>query len=811
MMQLPQNFRFSKPMPCSFLIIYKFFKKLFEKNLKYSEFSDIINKIQYTKEFFMKKAQLEKLIKSRNFSNTILSAIQSRIVIPHIQISNTTSKDDNGVLRKEIVYGCLKCNHTWSCTDKPTHFTDIHCPNCDHHDSKIINNLDYPESFIPTGEIEIIFDSDIEYTNNYFIHDAYIRGCRQTSNECMILNRIELDDKTHYVIHLYNLYYVFNLKTGSKTVVCQYANKSIIFVDNEIQKIKDGKKVKSKLFEYVLNKCLFYDDSDFNEFFEQLSDDEKYELFFDDHYKNIAEFRVSHIEEVIKQRKATQLKNSNEAQTIENLINSVPRPKPFTYNDGSVYYDFLKRNDVSGLIMCEFVCPICNNKNTTELMLPCNQEVVCDHCGSKIKLVADKETQKTLNFLIIQDYNDGIIIRDYLFTVNWQNSTKLLIPVENHKSQHVIIIPKAMHKQLAITDISIFEYDSSFKIYKNKKCFDCKSYWFDVHNESTNFNIRNVEQFNHSKLTCRDTVAAYLLLCRKYPILEKILELGLTNIVIHITHSYNWQTNSSEYNLNGQNVTDVLKINDECLRIIQDVKIDNQLNTLKKLQFLYAVDNQLTNVNYAYFNKYDVDFEKLKTLCSNFELSLTQVQEYIESVRIIQCLEPNLAISIWYDYLFACSTICSDLQDGNVKYPSALRTEHDKAVYKQKIIQAVDEEKEFMKVTQECASKLSYANDDFIISCPKTIQELFEEVRKLNLQIGLYGDKIKNGNSIILFVRKTKTPNKPFFIIELNKKCTAIMHCNGNKNISPHKLKDKKMIAFLRQWAMINHIYYNID
>jgi hypothetical protein len=199
---------------------------------------------------------------------------------------------------------------------------------------------------------------------------------------------------------------------------------------------------------------------------------------------------------------------------------------------------------------------------------------------------------------------------------------------------------------------------------------------------------------------------------------------------------------------------------------------------------------------------------KTADVCRKFDFTVHKVCEYMERVRVSQCVQPYTAMNEWADYLKACDVIGSDLTDKRVKYPSALRTEHDKVMYKKKIIENQDYEEKFQSVVKEYGEKYSYKSGKFLITYPKTLNDLFEEGRELNHCVGSYGDSIKDGDSIVLFIRKTDTPDKPYYTMEVNPVYNAVTQVHGYSNCVPHVIKNKELIEFIKKWANKNEINY---
>ena len=173
----------------------------------------------------------------------------------------------------------------------------------------------------------------------------------------------------------------------------------------------------------------------------------------------------------------------------------------------------------------------------------------------------------------------------------------------------------------------------------------------------------------------------------------------------------------------------------------------------------------------------------------------------MEHVRINQCYEPKNAISDWRDYLKAAKTIEVDLTDNKAKYPSSLKREHDRAIAKQQVILDSKKEETFKAETEEYGRLYSHKDKNFMIVPPKNMKDLFEEGRKLNHCVGTYSDRIIQGTTCIMFIRKVEEPEKPYFTIEISRGGKYIVQLRANSNRLINYSTEKELVKFLREWA----------
>lgn len=74
----------------------------------------------------------------------------------------------------------------------------------------------------------------------------------------------------------------------------------------------------------------------------------------------------------------------------------------------------------------------------------------------------------------------------------------------------------------------------------------------------------------------------------------------------------------------------------------------------------------------------------------------------------------------------------------------------------------------------------------YSILIPTSIENLIEEGNALNHCVGSYVDRVINGSSKILFVRRNEELNKPFVTFELNKN-DDLVQIRGKSNSTPIK------------------------
>lgn len=284
----------------------------------------------------------------------------------------------------------------------------------------------------------------------------------------------------------------------------------------------------------------------------------------------------------------------------------------------------------------------------------------------------------------------------------------------------------------------------------------------------------------------------------KYPIVEKIVKADLVKEydLFKGTLDYNASTVEGAFNLSKAFLKEYKKERDSGN---EDVSLIDYIQTYNSLPDIPA--NEAT-----WMSMYDVNAYKIDAIREVVPaLSISKIISYLERVRRMQQFYPSEAVISWKDYLRACKSIDMDLTDRRVLYPRALKTEHDVVVAKQKLIQDESIRDDFMKAVEEY-KKLEYNDLTYFIKVPDTMEEMFEEGRKLHHCCGQYIDDVARRKAIVLFLRKKEAPDEPYLSIEVTPN-KEIRQVRGYNDTYIHTLDEYKEISiFLKKWAASKHL-----
>lgn len=296
-----------------------------------------------------------------------------------------------------------------------------------------------------------------------------------------------------------------------------------------------------------------------------------------------------------------------------------------------------------------------------------------------------------------------------------------------------------------------------------------------------------------------DELYRYLYACTVTDCLEKIIKLGWPSIC----DSVSWDVfydDGHRVDFEADSLTDVLGLPKRLIKKMAEIN-NPSIDDLGRFQTFYRIDYDVMVEDIDWCKEHMVSPKDIGDITELLGINVHQACEYLERVRVSQCYDPKAAIIEWFDYLNASKNIEADLSDKTVRYPSSLKREHDKATFKFKIVQDEKKEEIFQSVCQDYGKKFSYEDDSFMITTPKSMQDLFEEGRRLNHCVGTYADRVCEGKTCICFLRRKIEPEKPYFTIEVSPSEYRVRQIHGLSNRLVDKRRENDLYLFLKRWA----------
>jgi hypothetical protein len=182
---------------------------------------------------------------------------------------------------------------------------------------------------------------------------------------------------------------------------------------------------------------------------------------------------------------------------------------------------------------------------------------------------------------------------------------------------------------------------------------------------------------------------------------------------------------------------------------------------------LRRVDDGKYGRNYRYF----IDYAKYSTI--------HKMVRYVEKQHIFVPKD-------YFDYITWMEEMDYDLHSEFYLFPKDFKKAHDEA-YKRymnfqdaKEKESVERFNAFLKSLREKSpDEFSISKDGLMIRMPYQLNELKTEGQALHHCVASYTKRVKDGETMIFFIRKLSEPDKPFYTLEWK---GHVVQCRGYKN-----------------------------
>lgn len=283
----------------------------------------------------------------------------------------------------------------------------------------------------------------------------------------------------------------------------------------------------------------------------------------------------------------------------------------------------------------------------------------------------------------------------------------------------------------------------------------------------------------------------------KYPILEQLAKSGFEKLIVGDRY------NSSYDNivLEADNVMDAIGVsNKKVLKMARELLNNGDVyigrNFFKNLNAFYCEDNTITLRD---FKSLISDYQSSDVL-SVLKLGIPakRIMEYIDNCYMHQCIPHNQAMGIWSDYLNMAKYINYNLSDKNVKFPSSLKKEHDRAIFVYNTLKKEVDAKMFEDRAKELKKyRWQRKEDEYFITSPETPEDIVQEGQMQKHCVASYVNSIKDRRACVVFLRKKEDPSHSFYTIEIDEEKRAIVQVKGFAN----KLPSEDIKRYIRKYC----------
>ena len=173
-----------------------------------------------------------------------------------------------------------------------------------------------------------------------------------------------------------------------------------------------------------------------------------------------------------------------------------------------------------------------------------------------------------------------------------------------------------------------------------------------------------------------------------------------------------------------------------------------------------------------------------------------------------QKISPHNLMNTWNDYLRMAENEGMDITDDIVRLPKDLKARHDELVERinarKNEKQLQEARKKYKKKDQEImvhlpeTRKYFWENEEYMIIPAGKCEELVREGQQLHHCVGasdLYMDRMAEGKSWILFLRKKEDINTPYYTIEIDMESNKIKQWYSAFDRKPDEKKIQKLLS----------------
>lgn len=280
----------------------------------------------------------------------------------------------------------------------------------------------------------------------------------------------------------------------------------------------------------------------------------------------------------------------------------------------------------------------------------------------------------------------------------------------------------------------------------------------------------------------------YLKCYSDYPQLEYLVKLKLYNLASQFVWFNSWSNYT--LNKNGRTLEEIcgLKSKNDIDFAAKNNLYANQIRAYLKIKDwkIASIDMEAIEFMEIIIRRYDINFNY--DFISNEKLYL-----YYQSIKTQSKLKMHEFIGDYRDYIKAATYLEMNLFDTKVKTPNDFKYCHDVCIARKRELVELNRKKElkkknnrnkkaFQKLVVKYIPLFDYQDKKYSVIVPRTPADIKKEGKELNHCVASYVDRVAEERSIILFLRKTKELETPYYTIELSPKDYSLIQCRGKGN-----------------------------
>lgn len=311
----------------------------------------------------------------------------------------------------------------------------------------------------------------------------------------------------------------------------------------------------------------------------------------------------------------------------------------------------------------------------------------------------------------------------------------------------------------------------------------------------------DIFESNHSE----NTGVSFLNHYSEFPIIETLLKIGLGHLNEAVC------SNSITVHMRKRHIWQMLGLSKSNYSLLYRLKLDSKAAMF--LQYFNQYDESVDeNILKRHMEKVIViDRYRIDMLMKERRFTLKQMVDFFISAEENQGCAWDSTLEVWSDYLKLYKGCYGhEPKDKTELYPDSLKKAHDILTMRSNKNEIGGKLVSFSDIVKQW-KKLQYADQNFCILLPESSADLERESHELGHCVRSYCSSVLDGTCLILFLRRTDMPDKPFFTLEYD--CRGRIYQikgKGNRLISEisdkHKSLRDDLTSFLVKWGAKNGI-----
>ena len=495
-----------------------------------------------------------------------------------------------------------------------------------------------------------------------------------------------------------------------------------------------------------------------------------------------------------------------------------------------------------------------------KLRLRNNEKGTCPFCGSRVTFKAKgKLAYRTIDerwFLYVDPTEDGFLLRYF----------KAHRTIKNDEFIESAINKKRVEEWLCEYSRAFYKFNGNkpmtesyeWGVYKqrgmsrwcpdmgNIYCMECILYPGNLpeawEHTPMRYSALEVMSANMPTVALRyeDAIKVYL----KFPKLEWICKMGLNKLAKDIIDGIDYSGRLvGKVNCSGKTIFEILGLTKVNTRILQALDGDNKV--LRLLQVSQSIGLQFKAEQLKeYYETFGCNTDLL--LQANRKVSLHKLVKYITKesehypigehagcwqysyMRYKEREDPRIEkkqnmAKDWLEYLKWCQALKYDLNNMFFYMPNNFKKVHDRTYKEYQELQNKREAKEKAEREKKAAKRMqnlkiaiehilkkqddvdsfSVKGKGLLLKVPASAEEIRAEGAALHHCVGTYVERVAQGKTMILFIRKIEAPDKPYYTMEWNGyeivQCRGFKNCNMTPEVKAFtKVFEEKMLEKLK-------------